>query len=816
MKLPSHLSRWSRALLYYGAVIGLSTLAVSNIVVAFTEPSLSPPQGTTAAPLNTGGFMQDKSGNLRLLQGLLVSSVTLLATDSGNVGIGNPDPRQKLDITGVTRSRSGLEVNAGDVTADNDFGAYWHGSGNRDYAIFRESGAWVNPYPDLRIAFHTGIKLGAHQNYGGIRFYNNSDMAGLVMAVNDAATAGANNVFFAGQIKVAGGSPGAGKVLTSDASGLASWQVPSGGTITGVTAGSGLIGGGSSGTVTLDIVGGTGISVTANNIAVDTGAIQARVSDSCSPGSSVRQINQNGTVVCESDDVGITAETDTLQSVTSRDAVTNRTIHTAGLALDGSGPEGDVSAIEALIGFNDLFLKGRSDENAPIYYGASSHQFYINGTEQLRIDGSGRVGIGVSSPDYKFDVAGDIRAREAWLRTTGNTGWYSDTYGGGWFMQDTTWIRAYNNKNVYTPGEIQAGTLRGNNNVCIGGDCRAAWPSFVTPNLQQVTDAGSVTNRSLTTGNISLNGAGPEGSVTAVSAVVGFDDLFLRGNSAETAPIYYAGSEHRFYTNGTEKFKIANNGDITWAGTLQSGAVPWARLTAFPPPCSAGQFVSAVGGTLACGTPAGTANTFTNIANGAGAVQFSAAGADTMRFAAGGDLAVSFNPGAKQVTYSFSGDTNPGDDITAITGTGPVEITGSGNSRNIAIAGCASNEILKWSGSRWGCAADQTGTLTEQDPKVGNLTANAIPKWGASTLVNTGIFETSAGNVGIGVSTIISGLKLQVEGAAGIRNDLYVVGNTFGLGKTFTSGGLIIENRSGNPSNPESGRLWLDTSVPVP
>lgn len=57
-----------------------------------------------------------------------------------------------------------------------------------------------------------------------------------------------------GQIKITGGVPGAGKVLTSDASGLATWETPSGGGgggITEVSAGVGLTGGGTSGTVTL-------------------------------------------------------------------------------------------------------------------------------------------------------------------------------------------------------------------------------------------------------------------------------------------------------------------------------------------------------------------------------------------------------------------------------------------------------------------------------------------------------------------------------------------------------------------------------------
>lgn len=43
----------------------------------------------------------------------------------------------------------------------------------------------------------------------------------------------------------------------------------------------------------------------------------------------------------------------------------------------------------------------------------------------------------------------------SWIRTTGATGWYSETYGGGWYMSDTTWMRAYAGKSVYTSGTFQ-------------------------------------------------------------------------------------------------------------------------------------------------------------------------------------------------------------------------------------------------------------------------------------------------------------------------------------------------------------------------
>ena len=41
-----------------------------------------------------------------------------------------------------------------------------------------------------------------------------------------------------------------------------------------------------------------------------------------------------------------------------------------------------------------------------------------------------------------------------WFRSSGNTGWYNTTYLGGWYMSDTSWIRAHNDVGIYTGGQI--------------------------------------------------------------------------------------------------------------------------------------------------------------------------------------------------------------------------------------------------------------------------------------------------------------------------------------------------------------------------
>ena len=85
-------------------------------------------------------------------------------------------------------------------------------------------------------------------------------------------------------------------------------------------------------------------------------------------------------------------------------------------------------------------------------------------------DNGGKVGIGTTAPAQKLHVAGNLQVDGAivapegtlrddgggWVRTYGNTGWYSQSYGGGWYMTDTSWIRSYGSKNVYINTMLRA------------------------------------------------------------------------------------------------------------------------------------------------------------------------------------------------------------------------------------------------------------------------------------------------------------------------------------------------------------------------
>lgn len=73
-----------------------------------------------------------------------------------------------------------------------------------------------------------------------------------------------------------------------------------------------------------------------------------------------------------------------------------------------------------------------------------------------------------------------------WFRSIGPTGWYSQTYGGGWYMSDSTWIRTYGSKSVYqNTGQIRTdGYLVTNGGITVGATSpnNGTYKSHVTGN----------------------------------------------------------------------------------------------------------------------------------------------------------------------------------------------------------------------------------------------------------------------------------------------------------------------------------------------
>jgi hypothetical protein len=125
---------------------------------------------------------------------------------------------------------------------------------------------------------------GAAGVYGENLTYGSFGVLGGFTGVSDVGVYGESISGFAGYFQ--------GNVtVTDNLTVTGAISAPNMGDITAVTAGPGLSGGGSSGDVSIE---------------VDSATVQSRVSGACGAGFSIRQINQDGSVVCEQDD-GITS-----------------------------------------------------------------------------------------------------------------------------------------------------------------------------------------------------------------------------------------------------------------------------------------------------------------------------------------------------------------------------------------------------------------------------------------------------------------------------------------------------------------------------
>jgi hypothetical protein len=117
---------------------------------------------------------------------------------------------------------------------------------------------------------------------------------------------------------------------------------------------------------------------------------------------------------------------------------------------------------------------------------------------------------GITRSDGGMQVDGNtvIDNNAGWHRSYGNTGWYNGTYGGGLYMIDTTWLRAYNNKSFYTAGTMRADSdvrsakycdINGANCTAVadlGGSGATTWSSITGKPAgfaDNIDDVGSLT-----------------------------------------------------------------------------------------------------------------------------------------------------------------------------------------------------------------------------------------------------------------------------------------------------------------------------------
>ena len=112
--------------------------------------------------------------------------------------------------------------------------------------------------------------------------------------------------------------------------------------------------------------------------------------------------------------------------------------------FDGSitGNAATASRLQTARNINGTTFNGTA--NITTSYWGTTRTFYTNSHDSYRVSS----GVNVNgSGNVTLLLPNSIRCSD-WFRSTGNTGWYHENYGGGWYMTDSSYIRNYNSKRL--------------------------------------------------------------------------------------------------------------------------------------------------------------------------------------------------------------------------------------------------------------------------------------------------------------------------------------------------------------------------------
>ncbi|WP_315443346.1 shufflon system plasmid conjugative transfer pilus tip adhesin PilV [uncultured Selenomonas sp.] len=94
-----------------------------------------------------------------------------------------------------------------------------------------------------------------------------------------------------------------------------------------------------------------------------------------------------------------------------------------------------------------------------------------------------------------------------WFRAKGDSGFYFQDHGGGWYMQDSDWIRAHGNKHIYTGGKMKAdGGFEGKASSAGWADSAGNSNTLAGQSLQWILDKINAAKTGIVAGNLDENG----------------------------------------------------------------------------------------------------------------------------------------------------------------------------------------------------------------------------------------------------------------------------------------------------------------------
>lgn len=288
------------------------------------------------------------------------------------------------------------------------------------------------------------------------------------------------------QRRVSGTCAAGSAISVINQDGTVSCQSSGSGTITGITPanGSGLTGGGTSGTVSL----GTDFSV-----------LQKRVSGTCATGSSVSSVNADGTVACQA------AGTGTVTSVTAGNGLTGGTITSSGtLAVD--------PAVVALAG-TTWNLAGNGSLPSGSYLGTTDNTsvtFKVNGVQAGQLQATSPSGGFSDSVNVIFGSSANAVA----------AGVFGATIGGGGFRgcsPTPCTPNSFGNFASNIGATVSGGTSNvssGGGAIVGGGNANIASAGYTTVGGGQLNSAsgagavvgGGLTNKAMGNGAMVLGG----------------------------------------------------------------------------------------------------------------------------------------------------------------------------------------------------------------------------------------------------------------------------------------------------------------------